>query len=237
MCSTTPPPPPPPPLSGDNSGTARSGEMAKSWGRGEVTEDRGWGRKSKVAKCFLPCSQHFACVYVCIEFIPAQLLLVLCVSHLKVALIPPQVALSPNRPVPLLHRGLVGQSELIGRLTCFTTMDHWLTLGLHKSNHFYTTCSSDDTRQERGVGLWNEQSSRAKQLTSPLVFGELDVWGREYYKLHTFFYFFVPLHSAPWRDHVKYCYRLHCCNLKRVKREASALSIVIFEVVLVWLQY
>lgn len=59
---------------------------------------------------------------------------------------------------------VVGLNEIIGRLTCFMTMDHWLTLELHKNNHFYTKCFNDDTRQERRVRLWNKQCSQASGL-------------------------------------------------------------------------
>lgn len=49
------------------------------------------------------------------------------------------------------------RSELIRRLTCFTTIDHWPTFQLHKNTLFYKS-PSDDTRQEKGVRLRNERS-------------------------------------------------------------------------------
>lgn len=47
-------------------------------------------------------------------------------------------------------------SELMRRLTCFTTIDHWPTFQLHKNTLFYKS-PSDDTRQEKGVRLRNER--------------------------------------------------------------------------------
>lgn len=75
------------------------------------------------------------------------------ISHTKVAVISPRVALLLDCVKAALRERLVRPNEIIGRLTCFMTMGHWLTFELHKNNRFYTKCFSEDTRQERGVRL------------------------------------------------------------------------------------
>lgn len=45
------------------------------------------------------------------------------------------------------------------------TMDHWLTLQLHKNNHFYTKCFKDDTRQDRKGESDCEMSWEARPTT------------------------------------------------------------------------
>lgn len=99
-----------------------------------------------------------------------------------------------------LRERLVGLNEIIGRLTCFMTMDHWLTLELHKNNHFYTKCFSDDTRQERGESDC-EMSSVAKPITHiTSCLRGTKCLGRGSFtnkSTHSFFFFYcAPPHSA-----------------------------------------
>ena len=104
-----------------------------------------------------------------------------------------------------LHRGerLVGLGEIIGRLTCFMTTDHWLMLALHKNGHFYTECFSDDTRQEWRVRLRNEPRGQANNTHHLLSLGKwmfgsfTNTSTHALFFLFSFFFYFAPAHSAP----------------------------------------
>lgn len=118
-------------------------------GRWEVTTE-------KVLQNILQCSQLNSGYFVKIQYYPGCRPVYV---PYKVAVFQPKLFFCNTGQFLLgcinaaLRGSLVGLNEITGRLTCFMTMDHWLTFELHKNNHFYTKCFRDDTRQERGVRL------------------------------------------------------------------------------------
>ena len=118
-----------------------------------------------------------------------------------------------------LRERLAKLSEIIGRLTCFMTMDDWLTSELHKNNHFYTFPSVSVMIPDKRVWWYQTGGCEMSSVARPITHITSCLWGTESLgggdlqtQVNTFFFTSsTPFNS--YGDRVKSCCCLHCCNL------------------------